>query len=73
MFIWIICKLKVSSYFYKIYMKTIGLKYSIIAQISYFCNSWNKIQQNNKLIIVGSRFAAQTQDVWDLGPVSPVQ
>ena len=33
-------------------MKKIDLKYSIIPQISYFCNSWNKIQQNNKLIII---------------------
>ena len=33
-------------------MKTIDLKYSIIPQISYFCNSWKKIQQNNKLIII---------------------
>ena len=33
-------------------MKTIDLKYNIIPQISYFCNSWNKIQQNNKLIII---------------------
>ena len=26
-----------------------------------------------EIVIVRTRFAAQAQDVWDLGPVSPVQ
>ena len=31
------------------------------------------IIKNYKNIIVGSRFVAQDQDVWDLGLMSPVQ
>ena len=26
-----------------------------------------------KMLLVGSRFAAQVQNVWDFGPVSPIQ
>ena len=32
-----------------------------------------KKSHNKPLIIVGAQFTVQAQDVWDLGPMSPVQ
>ena len=37
-------------------------------------NAWEKKSQPVLIfVIVGTRFAAQAQGVWDLGPVSPIQ
>ena len=36
-------------------------------------NYWEYLVLNIVIHVVGTRFSAQAQNVWDIGPVNPVQ